>query len=165
MNNVFILEGPDGAGKTTKKEELIEIIKNTVPDAKIREFHNGPYDTPDDAEIAFLLQIEYAQSHPDVYVIFDRCYISERIYSTVLREEKIGDKEYHNLDNKMKALNPMLILCLPPFAIAKGNWEKRLNIEVVKDSLHYSKIYEMYSNLSDYTYIEYKIYDYTEHMK
>ena len=158
---LVILEGPDGAGKTSYKDTLIKKLKRLNHDQRIVTVHNGPYETPQLAEEAFSDQYDMAEAaSPDTCVILDRCHISERIYSEVFREDKIADEEYWALDKKMISLGPQLILCLPPLQVSLQNW-KESEDEMFRDLMKYLEVYEKYQNIRRFTKCIYRKFDYT----
>ena len=159
---LVVLEGPDGAGITTFKDDLKKRLLGINPNFKIVDTHNGPYDTPDDAYLAFLNQLVAVEEdrHNQMIFFLDRCHISERIYSEVFRETKIDDDRYESLDLRMRKLAPILILCLPPMEVAMTNWEDSKE-EMFRDKLQYIQVYRKYEKFRDYTKCLYRKYDYT----
>ena len=77
----IIVEGPDGAGKTT----LIEKLKHQLDqdDHKCEVVHFGKIDNPD--EYFDIYRKEIRKHFPDETVIFDRSWYSDRVYGPVMR--------------------------------------------------------------------------------
>jgi hypothetical protein len=116
---MIIVEGPDGAGKTT----LIRQLQEKWPDLEV-----APRVVSKDAEAMVDLQtwVNDNLSQGPQYKIFDRHrLISEFIYGPILRtEQQPGFTSvpwvWHSL-RRLERLRPVMIYCLPPLDAVMAN--------------------------------------------
>ena len=120
---IVVLEGPDGAGKST----LAEYFK--AKDWQI--VHNDKPQPGEDLFARFNEQlIEAVGSNKST--VFDRFYLSEPIYSEVMERECRLSQEDYNLFNTLITLHKVkVIILLPPFDVCKKAWSARLEAEYV----------------------------------
>lgn len=134
MHNLIIVEGPDGAGKST----LIAALHRSLPAAHL--IHHGPM--PE----VFDLPAVYHRSmveHPGLTII-DRAWVSERIYGTVCRgvnRVSFGDRRM--LEQKALSLGALEVLCLPSLKDCMKTWRQRE--EYIKDERQFMTIYGKYA--------------------
>lgn len=137
---MIIVEGPDGAGKTT----LIRQLQEKWPDLEV-----APRVVSKDAEAMVDLQmwVNDNLSQGPQYKIFDRHrLISEFIYGPILRKEQQPGFSsdiwvWHSL-RRFERLRPVLIYCLPPLEVVKANIAGDTDNRVVWD--HIEGIYTAY---------------------
>jgi hypothetical protein len=137
---VIIVEGPDGAGKTT----LINKIREVYPDLEL-----APRVVSKDAESMVNLQGWVNQNLTDgfQYRLFDRHrLISEFIYGPMLRQQASpGFTDmgwvYWSL-RRFYEINPVIIYCLPPLDTVKFNVGQDIENQVVWD--HIEGMYTAY---------------------
>ena len=99
---ICIIEGPDGAGKTTLAKRIAE--KSGLP-----YVHMGPPD-PADPDLILAYRDRLVEGG-----VIDRLALSERIYGPLLRgEDRIGDRGWDEIQNHMVAAGAVQVLCLPP---------------------------------------------------
>jgi len=160
---VLIVEGPDGAGKTTLIKKLQAQFGLEV----------APRVVSKDAEALVDLKhwVEDNVITAPHKLIFDRHrLISEPIYGPVLRgEQQPGFIDTHWMTamlGQFYAGEPLIIYCLPPLETVKANIADDPDNMVVKD--HIEGIYAAYTaraaldaTLSPRSTV---IYDYTEHV-
>ena len=157
---MIILEGPDGAGKTTLIKQLAE--KYSLPIA--------PRVVSKDAEsmiVSLKAWVEDNVSQGFQATLFDRHrLISEPIYGAVLRktfEPGFDSVQWLHAMNTMfyKHCRPMILYCLPPFEVVKANVQNDENNKVVKEAIR--KIYALYTARAaqDAVLSGALIYDYT----
>lgn len=77
---IYIIEGPDGAGKTT----LVEQIRKSNYNAVVKHF--GAPQTPEEADNYYKVYAEAINAKSDDEVlIFDRSWYSDMVYGPVMR--------------------------------------------------------------------------------
>lgn len=159
---MIIVEGPDGAGKTT----LIERLK----------VHTGlqvaPRVVSKDAEAMVDLK-KWVDDNLEAgfqNLIFDRHrLISEPIYGPILRPEL--DSGFENLGwfyprlRNFYLIDPVIIYCLPPFDIVWANVREDESNKVVADKQVLQQIWGAYVNkaMTEYTLKPHRtwVWDYT----
>lgn len=162
---MIIVEGPDGAGKTTLIERLSEDLG--IPVAPKVVDHNT------NATVNLKLWVEgnvSVRNRPTQEVIYDRHrLISEFIYGPILRERQtpgFNDPDWVRtmLSRLYAFVRPTIIFCLPPLGVVLGNVKGDELNEVVADKM--GGIYTAYINiamLSSLHYAKTMVYDYTKH--
>ena len=154
---ILVLEGPDGAGKTTLANQLV------AQDPLRKVVHNGPPKPNENLFETYTNQI-LAASRGSIPVIFDRLHFGELVYGQVIRKKSlIGYEGISALTRLIRAAGGDLVLCLPPYVLAKDNWKKRAakNVEYVLKDQDYHRIYTAYKNLIKYDHP--RIYNYLVH--
>lgn len=146
---IIILEGPDGAGKSTLAKQLAEAFQ-------LRIHHEGP--PPKDVNVlqhyGRILDAARGQN-----VVFDRLYVGERVYGPVVRgEDRLGDDGYKRMRQLSWAVGALEVLCLPAFETCLQNWKDRKG-ELFADPAKLRQVYEGYR----YSYhgCMHRLYDYT----
>ena len=116
---MLIVEGPDGAGKTTLINELLRL----EPDLQL-----SPRVVSKEAKATTDLQawVENDLSSDREGVVYDRYrLISQPIYGAVLRNEEpgvFGDLEWLiTMNQALRAKNPVIVHCLPPIEVVRAN--------------------------------------------
>ena len=81
---IVILEGPDGAGKTSLSETLREHLQKSKMTHVVK---HGPYNgiSPEELCRIYFRSMSHALTYND-HVILDRCWLSEPIYGNVYRD-------------------------------------------------------------------------------
>lgn len=112
-----IIEGPDGAGKTTLAKRLAE--KSGMPYVHMGPPH--PFDPLAPAEENDLIWV-YRQII-DRGGIVDRLALSERIYGPLLRgEDRIGPDGWREIQAHVASVGAIQVLCLPPPDVCLRAW-------------------------------------------
>ena len=152
---IIVLEGPDGAGKSTLAAEFVR-----------RGFRLAHHDVPPEpGEDKFERYIQLIEAVGDENVIFDRFAPTEYVYSHVLRPDQIQiTVEHVRLINRLLyAKGCLTIFCLPPYETDEANWRARHADELVKNPDQMKLIYYAYGRLrsAEYSYLNAIAYDYT----
>lgn len=156
---MVIVEGPDGAGKTTVLESLATIFNLPIAARVVSK------DTEAMVDLKNWVELNVSKGFQPLF--FDRHrLISEPIYGSILRHEfKPGFDDVHWLKSMMYLFYdaaPILIYCLPPIETVLRNAEDQPDI--VRENTR--KIYSAYlSRAAIDTVMQPEwtiIYDYTE---
>lgn len=150
---LIILEGPDGAGKTTLAAELTKRYHAEI-------INHGPYLGEDRIFHRYAGSLMAAFGRAPQDTIFDRSWISEPIYGNVMRDgvNRIGTQA-HMLERAAMGLNAVVILCLPPWKECKQTFAKRALSEYPRREEQLQRIWEAYRKIS--TAIPLLVWDYT----
>lgn len=156
---MIILEGPDGAGKTTLIETLRERFDLPVAPRVVSKEAEAMVDLKRWVELNVVSGFQN--------MIFDRHrLISEPIYGAVLRqsfEPGFDDWRWFTLQCYLfyRRVHPILIYCLPPYEEVRKNVHTGDDNKRVKDSIR--KIYALYTAKAGYDHAMWgaQIYDYT----
>lgn len=139
MYGNVILEGPDGGGKTTLIRHFLQKGMRQHPRAS--HSTGGP--------VPALDTWVTNHSNPGTGWVFDRHpLISEPIYGPICRGKVPGqfnDLRWVEEETRRCAADNVLVLCLPPQAIARENAGKDGQMVGVLD--HYDEIYNAYLRL------------------
>jgi hypothetical protein len=158
--SLILMEGPDGAGKTVTAKAVF---------ADYHYQHNGP---PENAER--VVEWQLLSLLPDVTVapaparwVVDRSWPSEQAYhkhagrrdaftETIVREVF----EPYMLRNR-----GVVVLCLPPYAVARGSWAARAakGQELLTDEAQFADTYAFYARWPLTTNLPHVVFDYTKH--
>ena len=137
--SIFILEGPDGVGKTTLAKELVRQTGG-------KYFHLR-YRWPDKIFDYHTAIIRYA-ARSDVPVIIDRWWPSEAVYASCYRDGSPWPLQGRMADRVARKLGAVYIYCLPDSiedAVRKHKKRQRIR-------------YEMYSNIRLVTEMYWKLW-------
>ena len=141
---MIIVEGPDGAGKTTLINQLIDRYDLTVAPRVVSK------DTKDLVDLQEWVNRNLSEGFK--FQLFDRYrLISEFCYGPTLRPvQRPGFTDrlwvYHSLRRLYNEVQPIIIYCLPPLEVVKANLENDPDNEVVRD--HIEQIYAAYMERS-----------------
>jgi thymidylate kinase len=154
-NLVVILEGPDGAGKTTLARELVKRYKGVYT-------HEGP--VPSEKCMFTYYSNKYlsylCQTQP---VICDRFHTGETIYGPIARGvSRLSDMQVDTLNGTMFRFKTPQVICLPPFYTARENYAEKMKEkdDYLKNTVLFDRVYEAYHKLSLNRF--YTVYDYTQ---
>lgn len=99
----IIIEGPDGAGKSTLAEKLANALDMNI----LKMTANGGQSVP-----------EYLQKLACDGIIIDRCWVSEQIYSDLFkREQRIDNNDAEALTELCGLIGIPIIVLLPPLHV------------------------------------------------
>lgn len=108
---IYIVEGPDGAGKTTLVEKILKSNRNA------RLMHFG---APKNDEDAFAYYKVYAQAiaskQEDEVLVFDRSWYSDMVYGPVMRNRQEMTQEHADMLSAMVVASGggSIIYCTAP---------------------------------------------------
>lgn len=107
----IIIEGPDGAGKSTLAKSLAGALDMNI----LKMTANGGQSVP-----------EYLQKLACDGVIIDRCWVSEQIYSDLFgREPRIDHNDAEALTELCEHTGIPIIVLLPPLHVVIGRLNER----------------------------------------
>lgn len=107
----IIIEGPDGAGKSTLAKSLADRLDMNI----LKMTANGGQSVP-----------EYVQKLKCDGVIIDRCWVSEQIYSDLFkREPRIDNADAESLTELCVLIGVPIIVLLPPLHVVISRLNKR----------------------------------------
>jgi thymidylate kinase len=148
---LIVIEGPDGAGKSTLARELssswgFSIAGTRGPDDNVRE--------------KVYTALGQAVSGEGPIKIYDRLFFSELVYGRILRGKLLFNAiESLYIKRMLAALRCPVIFCLPPYEEVLKNIQNSDQMDGVEDNIH--KIYKAYEGyftgfggnrmISDYT--------------
>ncbi len=156
---LFYLEGPDASGKTTLINELMSDVDLLI--------HNGVYSSTQEAIMEYDNQLFYYEqlmidTSGEFNFFLDRGFMAENIYGPVIRNTKIEGPEYMRLLNKIISLQAVLILCVPPLETCLKVWNGRREVEYIRNTSNFVKVWDMYNKLSPPLGMRVYHYDYTK---
>lgn len=163
---MIIVEGPDGAGKTTLIRTLSLKYKLPVA-ARVVDQNTNPL-----TDLRLWVEHNLERDKNDPHILYDRHrLISEPIYSLAIggnREERFWDVDWlRSQYAEFYALKPLIIWCMPKFTVVEKNCAGKEN-EFVRPFI--GKIYRGYmAELARWTALwelgqQYQVfYDYSEH--
>lgn len=107
----IIIEGPDGAGKSTLAKSLADRLDMNI----LKMTANGGQSAQ-----------EYLQKLACDGVIIDRCWVSEQIYSDLFgREPRIDNDDAEALTELCERMGIPIIVLLPPLHVVIGRLNER----------------------------------------
>lgn len=112
-----IIEGVDGAGKTTLAERLNNILGLVYE-------HLGPPNDADKALVEYLECIAKYQGESDV--VFDRFHWGSQAYGPVFRRRPdLSRREFSYLEEELQKHGTVAVLCTPPWPEIEENRKQR----------------------------------------
>jgi hypothetical protein len=137
----IIVEGPDGAGKTTLIEELVKGKRR----AEI--VHHGAYLGETTIAHRYLEPMVEALKYPERLTVFDRSWLAEPIYGKVMRAgvNRISVAEHRVLSRVALGLGAVTIAVLPSFETCFEVWGNRTAIEYPQKKEQLRAIYDAYA--------------------
>lgn len=164
MRNLVILEGPDGAGKTTLAEMICQEARKPATARNVLIRNHGAYPGMLNVAGQYLASIEAATEMRAPLVVMDRSWISEPIYGAAMRggANRIKQLDAQYLEMKAREAGALLVFCLPPFEQCRRAWESRRTIEYVGDVDRLRQVYDGYCEAFDSVFrIQKVLYDWT----
>lgn len=107
----IIIEGPDGAGKSTLAKSLAGALDMNI----LKMTANGGQSMP-----------EYVQKLKCDGIIIDRCWVSEQVYSDLFkREPRIDNADAESLTELCGLIGVPIIVLLPPLHVVISRLNER----------------------------------------
>jgi hypothetical protein len=148
--SLLIVEGPDGAGKTT----LISYLRkqtNRWPWTNV--IHHGAYVGETSGTIArhYLRSCYSALLRPDRLTIMDRSWLAEPVYGAACRggENRVLPFQRRALERVALGAGAVVVLVLPSFEACRKVWAGRLEREYLKKVDQLAEVYNGYSHAVD----------------
>lgn len=156
---MIIVEGPDGAGKSTLVTKLSEALSLPVGERATTD-RNKLYEVTRQDTYTALGQAVTGHTPANIW---DRLFFSEMVYAPVVgRDCEFTDEEQVYVKRLLIAMGSPIILCLPPWSVVKGNVEGTEQMDGVEENLKH--IYASYQKVtSGMPWVMW--YDYTDETK
>lgn len=161
---IIILEGPDGAGKTTLAQQLAKSLDDSA--SLVTSIHHGPYPNLSGQELSKVLFRSMAPALiAGSHVVMDRCWLSEPIYARAkVRPNRTSKAHQRMLERCAMAGDAVIVLCLPPYEVCHRAWSSGREEYVTKEA-SFKEVYNDYVALRDdpsQTDLSVLVYDYTQ---
>lgn len=137
---LVLLDGPDGAGKSTLAGQL----QDAMPGAAY--MHHGPYKGASGAELASALMVSMRPSFAGVDTVVDRCWLSEPVYAAVYRKQpsRLSPSHVRMLERAALTQAGVIVMCLPPFEVCVRAFTSGRD-EMMSDLEDLRRVYERYA--------------------
>ena len=157
---IIILEGPDGAGKTTLAEALRQRLQQSHMTQIVK---HGPYTNlvPEELCKIFFRSMTQALTYND-HVIMDRSWLSEHIYGNVYRggNVRVDLPRKRMLERVALARGAVVVHCQPSFDLCAATFTSRSDDEYLDNVDQLRQVYDEYESLKLHTSLPVIHYDY-----
>lgn len=157
---IIILEGPDGAGKTTLAAKLRDALQQT---GMVHMIKHGPYIGVEPEHICkiFFRGMASALTYDD-HVIMDRSWLSEPIYAQIYRNapSRVDIQRRRMLERAALSRGAVVINCRPSFETCAKTFQSRADDEYLDDTKQLRQVYDEYDFLALQTDLPVVTYDY-----
>lgn len=157
---IVILEGPDGAGKSTLAEQL---RKEFERDRITHVTKHGPYNGVDAADLCriFFRAMTSALTY-DEHLIMDRSWISEPIYADVYRNgvNRVDLQRRRMLERVALSRGGVIVHCQPAFELCEKAFLSRKDAEYLDTTQQLQKVYSEYMSMGQNSALPLLHYDY-----
>lgn len=127
MKRLFIIEGPDGAGKTTLARQLCR-------DFKADYHHEGP--PPRGVSLLHHYGSQLASAYKPT--VFDRFHVGELVYGPILRGQSgLSNQDMVLMQRLVNGRGATVIICLPPLEVTVQNLHKKELLDQMQLKLAY----------------------------
>lgn len=153
---LLIVEGPDGAGKTT-------FIQKVVAHRPSRVDHHGAYLRQARIAHHYMRSIFDAYRRSTDIIVMDRSWLAEPIYGAVMRggADRIAAWERRMLERVAYAAGAVVVLCLPELETCERAWKGRLEKEYPQKREQLVDLHGLYKSLSGFNWpFDLIVYDY-----
>ncbi len=147
---LVVIEGPDGAGKTT--------LARAVCDALGYDYaHEGPPPAGDDPlsyyrARCFHFAVEL-MAHPRAWgVVVDRFALGDRVYGPALRGlDRLGERGWAEVRGMLDQVGAVRVLCLPPYESCLEAWRRRADEgrEFIQQRFVFDRTYSLWTEFRD----------------
>jgi hypothetical protein len=118
LGKVVILEGPDGAGKTTLATHLEQ-------EHGFHYIHTGKPSGNGSLLVEYCLILDEARRSGEKIVI-DRLHVGESVYGPLMRGTDLITSEGQDIIQRfINAMGAVEVFCLPPYEVCERNWAER----------------------------------------
>jgi thymidylate kinase len=159
---IIVIEGCDGAGKSTLAHTLADMFDLTV-------HHEGPppADVPALEHYGALVESHrWAIARGNIKgVVFDRLALGERVYGPVYRGvDTLGADNWRIFKRVLTAADALQVYCVPPFKVCLENWLARRGQEMLQREEQLRAVFDLYNQLviREPPPNPFFIYDYTQ---
>lgn len=165
MTRLIILEGIDGAGKSTLASQLKSVLMPGVPDdPDVRVVHHGPHLQVRKGLARLYVESMLPALHGDAHIILDRSWLSEAPYGLVYREtDRLGWAQRRMLERIAMRCETLVIYCDPGWEAVRTTYLKRKGEEYVQSLDKLQAIYANYGKAIAACELPVFTYDYTKH--
>lgn len=138
---VVILEGIDGAGKSTLAKKIADLIPRHFDTVLT---HRGvPKHGP---ELEYMHQLEWLRNNH--FMVADRYHVGDLIYGPIYRNESLTkDYWFAAIEDKLNQLNATKIILLPPLDVVRQRLEARGEDYLQPEHVH--KVWHFYNDFAD----------------
>lgn len=139
MSKIIIIEGPDGAGKTTLAQYYAR--------QGFEYRHEGP-SPPGITALDYYASklLEYKRSGRDF--VLDRFHLGAFVYGRVLRgKEEIDTNELEIFQRLLSAFNVDVILAIAPFKDCYATWKARRNAELIGSKSKFKEVFQLWRSV------------------
>jgi thymidylate kinase len=124
---VIVIEGPDGAGKTTLARDLLDSYEELrpAPHTELPQEERNRLRERNQHEFVLTSLAEAVESHGPIRV-HDRIFFSHLVYQPVVDKAAVqfSEREKQMIRGVMSALSVPIIMCLPPLDTVIANVKK-----------------------------------------
>lgn len=139
---VIVIEGIDGAGKST----LFESIKEKIPHHFDRVFVHKGVPEYEDPEKEYLQQLSWLRKNH--FMVSDRYHVGELIYGPIYRGYSMTEGEWFTrIESRLDELKAVKVILLPPLQTVIERLEKRGEDYLQPE--HVEKVWNFYNDFVD----------------
>lgn len=157
---IVILEGPDGAGKTTLAEALRQRLQG---DRMTHVVKHGPYKGLQSEDLCkiYFRSMSQALTYDD-HVIMDRSWLSEPIYGQAYRngDNRVDMPRRRMLERVALSRGVVVVHCQPAFEACAKAFSSRPGQEYLDNLEQLRHVYDLYATLKMDTSLPIVHYDY-----
>jgi thymidylate kinase len=149
---IVIIEGPDGAGKTTFAKGIVGAAYH----------HEGQPPAGAYSLLGYYYgKVAAAHAETQGPIVFDRLALGELVYGPILRGgARLTYSDYAAFIKETRKLGAVHVLCLPPKDCARTNWKRRAAVggELFEQEDLFNRTYDAFAKFAPLADV---VYDYT----